>query len=392
MTLMLRMLLCIGLSVEHKITVLEGTLPKPIIWAEPHSVIAKYTPVTIWCQGLWEAVEYLLYKEGSTDPWDRQLPLERENKAKFHIEHMSNDFAGIYKCYYRSPAGLSEHSDTLVLVLTGAYVQPSLSVMPSSAVTSGESITMQCSSSLGFDRFILIQEGIYNLSWTLNSQQHDKMSFQAHFVLGSVTANHNGTFRCYGYFKNVPQIWSTSSNPLDILVSVPQGEEIHQDQKVLIGVLVTLFLLFFLLLLLIFLRYQCKGKKNSVQEETNLQLLAGDPQSTLRDRLLQKRSNPDTDNKEENLYASVKDTQPEERVELDSWNPQGQDPQRIVYAQVKPSRHQKAGLTSPSPLSRKELDMKNNQSGENREVDPQATTSKEPQDVVYAQLCSRTPE
>ncbi|XP_049988530.1 leukocyte immunoglobulin-like receptor subfamily B member 4A isoform X5 [Alexandromys fortis] len=337
MTLMLRMLLCIGLSVEHKITVLEGTLPKPIIWAEPHSVIAKYTPVTIWCQGLWEAVEYLLYKEGSTDPWDRQLPLERENKAKFHIEHMSNDFAGIYKCYYRSPAGLSEHSDTLVLVLTGAYVQPSLSVMPSSAVTSGESITMQCSSSLGFDRFILIQEGIYNLSWTLNSQQHDKMSFQAHFVLGSVTANHNGTFRCYGYFKNVPQIWSTSSNPLDILVS-------------------------------------------------------GDPQSTLRDRLLQKRSNPDTDNKEENLYASVKDTQPEERVELDSWNPQGQDPQRIVYAQVKPSRHQKAGLTSPSPLSRKELDMKNNQSGENREVDPQATTSKEPQDVVYAQLCSRTPE
>ena len=82
-------------------------------------MIAKYTPVTIWCQGSWEAVEYLLYKEGSLDPWDRQLPLERENKAKFHIEYMSNGFAGIYKCYYRSPAGLSERSDTLVLVLTG---------------------------------------------------------------------------------------------------------------------------------------------------------------------------------------------------------------------------------------------------------------------------------
>ena len=64
-------------------------------------------------------MEYLLYKEGSLDPWDRQLPLERENKAKFHIEHMSNDFAGIYKCYYRSPAGSSQRSDTLVLVLTG---------------------------------------------------------------------------------------------------------------------------------------------------------------------------------------------------------------------------------------------------------------------------------
>ncbi|CAO2627318.1 Leukocyte immunoglobulin-like receptor subfamily B member 4B [Lemmus lemmus] len=133
---------------------------------------------------------------------------------------MLKGFAGIYKCYYRSPAGLSERSDTLVLVLTGAYVQPSLSVWPSPAVTSGESITMQCSSSLRFDRFILIQEGKHNLSWTLDSQQHAKMSFQARFVLGSVTANHNGTFRCYGHFKNVPQIWSTSSNPLDILVSV----------------------------------------------------------------------------------------------------------------------------------------------------------------------------
>ncbi|CAO2627317.1 Leukocyte immunoglobulin-like receptor subfamily B member 4B, partial [Lemmus lemmus] len=196
-----------------------GTLPKPIIWAEPHSVIAIYTPVTIWCQGSWEAVEYLLHKEGNIDPWDRQLPLERENKAKFHIEKMSRDFAGIYKCYYRSPAGLSERSDTLVLELTGAYVQPSLSVWPSPAVTSGESITMQCSSSLGFDRFILIQEGKHNFSWTLDSQQHAKMSFQAHFVLDSVTANHNGTFRCYGHFKNDPHLWSTSSNPLDILVS-----------------------------------------------------------------------------------------------------------------------------------------------------------------------------
>ncbi|XP_075798505.1 leukocyte immunoglobulin-like receptor subfamily B member 4A [Microtus pennsylvanicus] len=382
MTLMLRMLLCIGLSVGHKTTVLAGTLPKPIIWAEPHSVIAIYTPVTIWCQGSWEAVEYFLYKEGSIDPWDRQLPLEWKNKAKFCVESMSKDFAGIYKCYYRSPAGLSEHSETLVLVLTGVYDKPSLSVWPSRAVTSGESITMQCSSSLRFDRFILIQERKHNFSWTLNSQQHAKMSFQAHFVLGSVTANHNGTFRCYGYFKIDPHVWSTSSNPINILVSVPEGEEVHQDQKVLIGVLVTLFLLFFLLLLLILLRHQCKGKKKN----------ADDPQSKLRDRLLQKRSNPDTDNKEEKLYASVKDTQPEERVELDSWKPHGQDPQQIVYAQVKPSRHQKAGLTSPSPLSRKELDMKNNQSGENREVHPQATTSKEPQDVMYAQLCSRTPE
>lgn len=62
-----------------------------------------------------------MHKEGSIDPWDRQFPLEQKNKAKFHIEHMSKAFAGIYKCYYKSPAGLSEHSETLVLVQTGEW-------------------------------------------------------------------------------------------------------------------------------------------------------------------------------------------------------------------------------------------------------------------------------
>ncbi|XP_057618789.1 leukocyte immunoglobulin-like receptor subfamily B member 4A isoform X1 [Chionomys nivalis] len=219
MTPMLRMLLCLGLSMGYKTAVLAGIFQKPTIWAEPGLVIAQHMPVIIWCQGSWEAQEYYMYKEGSIDPWDRQFPLEQKNKAKFHIDKMSKAFAGIYKCYYKSPAGLSEHSDTLVLVLTGAYDEPSLYVWPSPAVTSGECITMQCISSLGFDRFILIQEGKHKLSLTLDSQQLTEMLFQAHFVLGSVTANHNGTFRCYGCFMNNTQMWSTSSNPLDIQVS-----------------------------------------------------------------------------------------------------------------------------------------------------------------------------
>ncbi|OBS78142.1 hypothetical protein A6R68_19469, partial [Neotoma lepida] len=176
-------------------------------------------PVIIWCQGSLEAQDYFLHKEGSIDPWEKQFPLERENKAKFSIQQMSRDFAGIYKCYYKSPSGRSEHSDTLKLVLTGVYVKPSLYVWPRSAVTSGECITMQCSSSLGFDRFILIKEGKHNFSLTLDVQKHDHQSFQAHFVLGSITVNHNGTFRCYGYFRNHTQVWSKLSNPLDFLVS-----------------------------------------------------------------------------------------------------------------------------------------------------------------------------
>uniref|UniRef100_A0A8C8VYH2 Ig-like domain-containing protein n=1 Tax=Peromyscus maniculatus bairdii TaxID=230844 RepID=A0A8C8VYH2_PERMB len=216
---------------------LAGTLTKPKIWAEPHSVIAMYAPVTIWCQGSWEAKRYHLFKEGSTDPWDQQSPLEDSDKVKFYIQHMTEDFAGIYKCYYQSPAGWSEHSDTLEMVLTGVHDNPSLSVWPSPAVTSGETITIQCSSSLGFGRFILIQEEKHHLQWTLDSQPNANWEFQAHFVLDPVTAIHNGTFRCYGYYRNHPQVWSKSSDPLHLLVS-----GLGRYQKVLIGVLVSLLL------------------------------------------------------------------------------------------------------------------------------------------------------
>ena len=96
-----------------------GHLPKPIIWAEPGSVIAQHAPVTIWCQGSWEAKVYHLYKEQSVDPWDTQFPLETMNKAKFIIQHMTTTYAGIYKCYYESAAGFSEQSDAMELVMTG---------------------------------------------------------------------------------------------------------------------------------------------------------------------------------------------------------------------------------------------------------------------------------
>lgn len=98
-----------------------GHLPKPIIWAEPGSVIAAYTSVIIWCWGSWEAQYYYLDKEKSVNPWDTQVPLETRNKAKFNIPSMTTSYAGIYKCYYESAAGFSEHSDAMELVMTGEW-------------------------------------------------------------------------------------------------------------------------------------------------------------------------------------------------------------------------------------------------------------------------------
>lgn len=104
----------------------------------------------------------------------------------------------------------------------------------------------------------------------------------------------------------------------------PTEDGLETYQKILIGVLVLLLLLFFLLLPIL-IRYLWSWKK--------------------------KKAN-----------ASVKNTQSEDNAELNSWNPSDEDPQGIVYAQVKPSRLQKD------------------------------TTSKETQVVIYAQLCSRTQE
>lgn len=87
-------------------------------------------------------------------------------------------------------------------------------------MASGQSLTLQCRSDVGYDRFALYKEGAREFPQSRVLQPQAGRS-QAHFPLGPVSSSHGGRYRCFGGYS-LSSEWSAPSDPLDILVA---GEE-----------------------------------------------------------------------------------------------------------------------------------------------------------------------
>ncbi|XP_068847934.1 leukocyte immunoglobulin-like receptor subfamily B member 3 isoform X2 [Capricornis sumatraensis] len=219
-TLTFTALLCLGLCWSPWDQGQPEVLPKPSIWADPGTMVAQGSLVTIWCQGSPLADVYRLYKERGSAYWDINAPQGSRNKARFHFAASSSSEAGQYQCAYHTRHGWSVTSDPLTLVVTGVYKAPFLSAQPSPVVAAGGSVSLTCSSQYAGGTLHLLKEGGAELLQyrTLRNYENQGRE-QAVFFVGPVTASHGGTYRCYDAPNSQPYLWSRPSDPLHLQVT-----------------------------------------------------------------------------------------------------------------------------------------------------------------------------
>uniref|UniRef100_A0A8D2ET29 Immunoglobulin domain-containing protein n=1 Tax=Theropithecus gelada TaxID=9565 RepID=A0A8D2ET29_THEGE len=288
-----------------------------------------------------------------------QQPQAGLSQANFTLGPVKGSHGGQYRCYgtHNLSFGWSAPSDTLDILIAGQFYDTvSLSVQPGPTVASGENVTLLCQSWGQFHTFLLTKEGAAHPPLRLRSK-YRAHKYQAEFPLSPVTSAHAGTYRCYGSHSYSPHLLSVPSDPLELVVSGEGPDAVLSELKgsaparyleALIGVSVAFVLLLFLLLFLVLRRQRQSKHKISDQRKTDFQRPAGAAEPEPKDRGLLRRSSAAADVQEENLYAAVKDTQPEDGVELDSQAAASEDPQDVTYAQLQ-SLTLRREATEPPP-------------------------------------------
>ncbi|XP_077919267.1 leukocyte immunoglobulin-like receptor subfamily A member 6 isoform X9 [Halichoerus grypus] len=211
MTPTLTALLCLGL--QGKLSLIA--LPSPVVTSGGN--------VTLQC-GSWLGLDrFVLMKEGEHQTsWtlDSQRAPSVGSQALFPVGPVTPSLRWTFRCYgyyNNNPQVWSYPSGPLELLVSGALGKPSLLTQRGPVVTSGQSLTLQCRSDVGYNRFALAKEGARDPPRRLGRQPQAGLS-GADFYLGPVRPSHGGQYTCYGGRK-LSSEWSAPSDPLDILVA-----------------------------------------------------------------------------------------------------------------------------------------------------------------------------
>ncbi|XP_047566289.1 leukocyte immunoglobulin-like receptor subfamily A member 6 isoform X2 [Lutra lutra] len=203
--------------------VVTGMFNKPSFSALPSPIVTSGGSVTLQC-GSWQEFDWfvLCSEEGEGHPrhLDSQHQADGWFQALFTVDHVSPSHRQAYRCYgyfSSSPYVWSTSSHVLELLISGVSRKPSLSVLPGPVVAPGQSLTLQCHSDVGYNRFALSKEGAGDPPQRLAWQPQAELS-GADFPLGPVRPSHGGRYTCYGG-HTLSSEWSVPSDPLDILVA-----------------------------------------------------------------------------------------------------------------------------------------------------------------------------
>ncbi|KAM5297548.1 leukocyte immunoglobulin-like receptor subfamily A member 6 [Glossophaga mutica] len=199
--------------------VMTGEHGAPSLSAQPGPVVASGGNVSLSCSSQSTLDTVHLLKEGGTGPPQRRKSEQRSHDGKrqavFPVGPVSSSHGGTYRCYSSSssnPNVWSQPSAPLHLEVTGVYREPSLSAQPGPLLLPGDSLTLQCHSEPGFDRFALTKDQGPTPPQSLHGQHSPD------FPLGPVNFAHGGRYRCYSG-HSLSHVWSAPSAPLDILIA-----------------------------------------------------------------------------------------------------------------------------------------------------------------------------
>ncbi|XP_045693638.1 leukocyte immunoglobulin-like receptor subfamily B member 2 isoform X2 [Phyllostomus hastatus] len=290
---------------EPLLLVVTGVYRPPSLSAHPGPVVASGGRVSLLCSSQFTLDTVHLFKEGGAEQLQHRKSDQRSYagtwQAVFPVGPVSSSHGGTYRCYGSSssyPNVWSQPSAPLHLEVTGVYKEPYLSVQPGSLLLPGDSLTLQCRSEPGFDRFAPTKgEGLTLLQHLYGQHSPD-------FPLGPVNLTHGGRYRCYSG-HNLSYVWSAPSTPLDILIADaalmdPQpGEGMELNPQ--------------------------NGTRDSSKEVTYTQV-------NCRSRLRQ-GMDPSPSSLSEKLL-NMKGRQAEEDRQMDRQAAASEDPQDVTYAQL----------------------------------------------------------